>query len=79
MSNQSQSVTSLSADQPSDSADPEEAPKKKVKLFSYMDSSYTAGSSTQANNDDLALKMRHELAEYMKCQPLDYDSDPLIW
>jgi len=54
-----------------------EPAKKKMKLFSFMQT--PASSISQNEEEDLSIKMRQELVDYVKLPVLDYDSDPLVW
>ena len=54
-----------------------EPPKKNMKLFSFMQT--PASSTSQNEEEDLSIKMRQELVDYVKLPLLDYDSDPLAW
>ena len=54
-----------------------EPPKKNMKLFSFMQT--PASSTSQNEEEDLSIKMRQELVDYVKLLVLDYDSDPLAW
>ncbi len=51
--------------------------KLKVNLFSFMESS--GQQEQEIQEEDILLKIRHELNDYVKVPLQEYESDPLAW
>ena len=51
--------------------------KLKVNLFSFMESS--GQQEQEIQEEDILLKLRHELNDYVKAPLQEYESDPLVW